>query len=359
MVVEVGDIMKKMALPQLIARVKNQDEEAFNELYRRYYKLVRYIAFGMTKNNADTDEIVQEVFLQVQKSITNLKDPSLFKAWLSRITYSKTKMLFRKNKDHYMDDQTLDLLQMKEEVRKEYLPHQQNRYQSDLDVLYHCMQKLKEPYREVLMLYYFSELNIKEIMDITKLPEGTVKSRLLYAKKYLRIEIENYEKNSGETITFQGRTLEAALLALGSSLVNETSISSISSFHFPIPASALLLWSELALVAVVGIGAFCGFRQLWNQPISSGNTKEVEATAVAATKPFPTLQYRNHTITTARQAYKVLIDFADCEVEMRDKTKAEIEEIRPVYTTLMNFGEGYAELLTYRKWNVMFEQVYN
>ena len=148
--------MKTETLPQLIRKAQNQDEEAFNELYRRYYKLVRYIAFGLTKSNADTDEIVQEVFLQVQRSIKDLKDANLFKAWLSRITYSKAKMLFRKNRDCYMEDKYLDILHGKEEVREEYLPHKQNRHHSDMDVLYQCMQRLKPAYREVLILYYFS-----------------------------------------------------------------------------------------------------------------------------------------------------------------------------------------------------------
>ena len=61
--------MKNKSLPQLIKQAQNHEEAAFNELYRRYVKLVRYIAFHLTKNNTDTDEVVQEVFIQVQRSI--------------------------------------------------------------------------------------------------------------------------------------------------------------------------------------------------------------------------------------------------------------------------------------------------
>ncbi len=339
--------MERKPLAELIKLVQTGDEAAFNELYGRYYKLVRYIAYGLTKSNADTDEIIQEVFLQVQKSLHDLKNPNQFKAWLSRITYSKAKMLFRKNRDHYMSDEYLDILQNEEEGRTDYLPHQFHRHQSDMDVLYQCMQKLKPAYREVLILFYFSQLNIHEIMEITELPEGTVKSRLLYAKKYLRAEIEAYEQQSGERLSFRAHTLEGALLGLGASLVSEPKVG-FSLFHKfkRLPMSAQIL--SLAVVSVIGVGAMIQtFDYFHSEPDSS---------LTMMTQPFPTVYYRDQRITTARQAYSVLLEWADCDVEMRAKTMEEIKAIEPVYTTLMGFGEGYAELLQRRNWDLIFEK---
>lgn len=339
--------MKNKTLPQLILQAQNGNEEAFNELYRRYYKLVRYIAFGLAKNNADTDEIVQEVFIQVQQSIKDLKDPNLFKAWLSRITYSKAKMLFRKNRDHYMEDKYLDILQGKEEERKEFLPQAQHRHQSDLSVLYECMQKLKPYYREVLLLYYFSEMNIKEITDLTQLPEGTVKSRLLYAKKYLREEIEQYEKRSGEAITFRGRSLEAALFALGASLIETPTLL----IPFTNLKSSSFTWGVIvktAVIVLLGGGVIGGVVAL------SDNTQQEGDSATINQRRFPNIIYQNDEITTPREAYRTLIDFADCDVEMRKKTEDELADIERVYSALMEYGEGYAELLRRRNWDEIF-----
>ena len=339
--------MKTETLPQLIRKAQNQDEEAFNELYRRYYKLVRYIAFGLTKSNADTDEIVQEVFLQVQRSIKDLKDANLFKAWLSRITYSKAKMLFRKNRDCYMEDKYLDILHGKEEVREEYLPHKQNRHHSDMDVLYQCMQRLKPAYREVLILYYFSQMNIKEIMNLTELPEGTVKSRLLYAKKYLRMEIEAYEEQSGERLSFRAHTLEGALLGLGAALIKEPKVTFPLFHKFKrLPLSIQTI--SLVLASAIGVGAAIRtYDYFYMKPDSS---------LTMMTQDFPTIYYYNQQITTPRQAYSVLLEWADCDVEMRNKSTAEIQDIEPVYTALMEFGEGYAELLQRRNWDQYYEK---
>lgn len=342
--------MKKAKLPVLIAQLQLHDEEAFNEIYRRYHKLVRYIAYGLTKNHADTDEVVQEVFLQVQKSINDLKEPAQFKAWLSRITYSKAKMLFRKNKDHYMDDEYLDLLQSKEESRAEYCPQKRIHHQSDLDVLYECIGNLKPQYREVLILFFFSQLSIKEIAIMTESPEGTIKSRLLYAKKYLKAEIEKYEEVNDITLSFQGKTLEAALFVFGSSLVKEPVLFSVPYLRITIPTSSILSAVKLSLAAVIGCSTVFGVKAWIDSDRSITHDTDTQK------KQFHALEYHQEMISTPREAYRVLIDWADCEVEMKAKSEQEILEILPVYEALVDYQGGYHDLLNRRNWHQLFNK---
>lgn len=349
--------MKKKTLPALVELVQQNNEEAFNELYRRYYKLVRYIAFGMTKSDADTDEIVQEVFIQVQKSIKNLKDPELFKSWLSRITYSKTKMLFRKKKEVTMQDQYLDVLHNQKEIRQEYVPNMKLRHDSDMEVLQQCVYNLKPNFREVLILYYFSQMNIKEIAEVTGDPEGTVKSRLLYAKKYLKIEVEEYAKKTGEHITFHGRSLEAALSLCGLSLIEGAHKPILSFNHITIPTSTLLMTAKLSLASVLAFGGAYTFYDYNNRNNQKNILNQVPPNTEQnkTTKEFIPVEYQGTLITTPREAYKALITWADCEVEMRDKTKEELKEANKLYQSLMQFGEGYAQLLERRNWDIAFE----
>lgn len=342
--------MKTAKLPELIKKLQQQDEEAFNEIYRRYHKLVRYIAYGLTKNHADTDEIVQEVFLQVQKSINDLKDVTQFKAWLSRITYSKAKMLFRKNKDHYMNDEYLDLLQNKEEIREEFCPQKNVRHQSDMNVLYDCMNRLKPHYREVLVLFFFSQLSIKEIAELTDTPEGTVKSRLLYAKKYLKAEIKAYEEANGITLNFRGKTLEAALFALGNSLIKEPAVFTIPSLRITIPTSTLLLGVKLSLASV-----FC-FSSAFGIKAWIDHERNITQDTETQKKEFHPLEYQRKVISTPREAYSVLIDWADCDVEMRAKSSEEIAEILPVYEALKDYQGGYFDLLERKNWHQLIQK---
>lgn len=340
--------MKNLALTELVKKVADQDEEAFNELYRRYYKLVRYIAYGLTKSDADTDEIVQEVFIQVQKSIHDLNDPKLFKAWLSRITYSKAKMLFRKHRDHAMDEQCLEALNAQEEERVDFVPRRNQRHNHDLEVLFSCMQKLKPDFIEVLMFYYFSQMSIKEISEMLNTPEGTIKSRMLYAKKYLKHEILAYEEKTQESITFQGKTLEAALVTFGARMVMEPKVPLWNIFR-----NSSSTVTKTMLVGVVCVSAMVGVRAILN--VQNNDTiADVQETQ----KQFQPVLYQGEWIDTPRKAYTVLIRWADCEVEMREKTKADFDEVMPVYRALTAFGEGYDDLLKKYGWDDHFEYYY-
>lgn len=337
--------MKNLPLTELITKVSNHEEEAFNELYRRYYKLVRYIAFGLTKSDADTDEIVQEVFIQVQKSVHDLNDPNLFKAWLSRITYSKAKMLFRKHRDHSMDERCLEALNNQEEEREEFVPRRKQRHNHDLEVLYSCMQKLKPDFIEVLMFYYFSQMSIKEIAEMLNIPEGTIKSRMLYAKKYLKSEILAYETQTHERITFQGKTMEAALFSIGARMVYEPTVPFLHFFR----GHSTSLTMKAVMIVTLSVTAVGGVHTVLN----AQNERKADAQVVKA--QFQPVIYRGSWINTPREAYIALIQWADCEVEMRQKSNAEFQEIMPVYQTLITFGEGYSELLGKYGWDDQFE----
>ena len=213
--------MEKMKLKKLIYLVRKNDEDAFQELYRRYHRLVFYVAYQVTKNHADAEEVVQETFVQVTRSIDSLKDPEQFKSWVGRIAYTKAITMLRKNRDQQLSDQQLEMLSNKTELRWDYCPDEKSHHDADMRVLHECMAKLKLPYREVLTLYYFAQLNIKEIADLTQYPEGTVKSRLLYGKKYLREEIELYEQQNQIKLDFHATSLEAVLEGYDSDVAKE------------------------------------------------------------------------------------------------------------------------------------------
>lgn len=354
---ENGGYMKKKSLPELVALVQKNNEEAFNELYRRYYKLVRYIAFGLTKSDADTDEVLQEVFIQVQKSIKNLKEPELFKSWISRITYSKSKMLFRKKKDISMQDPYLDLLQDQKETRKDFMPYEKTRHDSDMEVLKTCIHNLKPNFQEVLIFYYFSQMSIKEISELTNDPEGTVKSRLLYAKKYLKTELEEYERKSGQRVTFHGKSLEAALSLCGASLLVQYQKPILTLKNITIPTSTVLMLCKVCLASVLAFGgAYAVYDYSQQQRKEPSTEQEFQANPLNKyKKEFTQITFQGKVIATPREAYKNLIEWADCEVEMRKKNKEELDEANIVYQALMNYGEGYASLLKRRNWDQAFQ----
>lgn len=342
--------MKDEACKSLVEGVKKHDEAAFNELFRRYHRLVHYIAFQLTKNEADADDVVQDTFLQVQTSIHDLKDVNLIKAWIGRIAYSKSITLLRKKKDQQMSDKQIDYLSKQAENRKEYCPNEQSHHDSDMQILHQCISELKLPYREVLILYYFVQLSIKEICVLLQIPEGTVKSRLLYGKKNLKERISQYERTTQDKITFRSASMESMLIAASSAMVSP--MPKTAFFHFKnitIPTSTMVMSMKVALATTV----FAGAAVIGNEAYQAYQQSNVPAAIVANEKQvagFPEIFYQDKKIENAREAYELLLTKAHCEAEIMLLTDKQQKEIMAVYDTLITYGGIYPQLLTTYGW---------
>ena len=94
---------------QLIKRIKQKDEEAFEIVYRKYESLIYYIALSITKNKNDAEEIVQDTFLNMFKSIDTYQEKNKFKQWLMQIArnLSYNKVSRNKEKNNIKDDEYL------------------------------------------------------------------------------------------------------------------------------------------------------------------------------------------------------------------------------------------------------------
>lgn len=93
----------------LISRLKEKDEEAFNKIYHEYVKLVYHIAYSYTYNKEDSEDIVNEVFMKVMRSIDTYEEKGKFKEWISQITrnVSYNFVTRDKEKDTILEDEMI------------------------------------------------------------------------------------------------------------------------------------------------------------------------------------------------------------------------------------------------------------
>lgn len=154
-------------------------ENTFNidEIVDRYADMVYRIALTQMKNVHDAQDIFQEVFLRLVKNIDNIQNEEHLKSWLIRVTLncSKTNLMsaWRKHTQPLEDEQNEIAFKTKEQYD-----------------LYEYLQKLPKKYRTVLYLFYYEELSIKQICQITEQKEPTVKSQLSRARTMLKKELE-------------------------------------------------------------------------------------------------------------------------------------------------------------------------
>ena len=83
---------------ELIERLKQGDEAAFRTLVERYQDLVYNTALGVVQNESDAEDVAQEVFIQVYRSIGNFKSEAKLSTWIYRITTTRALDLLRARK---------------------------------------------------------------------------------------------------------------------------------------------------------------------------------------------------------------------------------------------------------------------
>lgn len=147
------------------------------KLVETYSDMVMRIAYQYSFNKADSEDIVQEVFIRLIKNIKNLgQNADYIKAWIIRVTinvskdynknswYKKVKPIYDKESDFNFETEELEIL-------KE-------------------LSKLKPIYRNIIYLYYYEGYKIKEIAKILNLKENTVSSNLIRARNKLKGMLE-------------------------------------------------------------------------------------------------------------------------------------------------------------------------
>ncbi len=262
--------MKKEQLTELIVKVQNGDSEAANELFSEIYNDVYFFAFKTVKDSHLAEDITQEAMIAIFKNINDLKDPVAFPAWSRQVTYSRCTRYFRKTHDVLLEENedgssAFDIL---EEDNSEFIPHEALDQKDLQKTISSFIDTLSPEQRSAVMLYYFDELSVAKIAEIQGVTEGCVKSRLNYARKSIRSEVEAYEKKTGirlHALPFLPfikwiYTPEKATLSVSSAAMESASVAALSSGAASSAGGALTAAGVAAkatgipLVAKIGAG---------------------------------------------------------------------------------------------------------
>jgi len=175
----------------LLIKAKSGDIEAFEQLVEVYEKKVFNIALRMIGNYDDANDIAQEVFIRVYKSLGGFKEQSAFSTWIYRITTNVCLDELRKRKNKkvvYIDE---DVKSDDGEIKRQFeatepTPEIVAEKNYVRQVVNDAIQKLSEEHRTVIILRDIQGFSYEEIAKITKCPEGTVKSRINRARQALK-----------------------------------------------------------------------------------------------------------------------------------------------------------------------------
>ncbi len=174
-----------------IDRVLSGDNSAFRELIEQYQALVCHVIYRMVTNEADREELCQDVFMKVYQNLAGFRRNSRLSTWIGRIAYNTAINYLRKKKLPLLDDfarQQDDAGgSLFERVESEADGPETVLSESEVrSMLHEAIHQLTPQYRVVVTLYHLDGLSYREIGDIMDLPEGTVKSYLFRGRKLLK-----------------------------------------------------------------------------------------------------------------------------------------------------------------------------
>ena len=196
---------------ELIRKWKEGDEAAFSAMYERYRQTAMRTAWLLCHNLADSEDIVQETFVQCYFHIQELKDESRFRPWMLKCLVRTGWKLMKKQKKEMPEEQMELHLERERYLESTFSgktsgePLEEAIAREFSGELTKAVRRLSEKHRLVIVLYYYDELSVHEIAKITGCLEGPVKSRLHFARRQLKKMLSDAgEEETGRIIYERG-----------------------------------------------------------------------------------------------------------------------------------------------------------
>ncbi len=164
--------------------VQNGDIESFGFLMQRYEKKLARYGHKFLTDNDNIGDLVQDVFVKAYKNIKSFDTSRQFSSWIYRIAHNEYVNAVKKKWRDNIIPFDFDLV-LPHIAAKETADEDSHRQETKL-MLDACLEKISSKYREVLVLYYFEELDYKEISEILQIPTSTIGVRLRRGKAILK-----------------------------------------------------------------------------------------------------------------------------------------------------------------------------
>lgn len=183
---------------ELVELARNGDKIAFSKLVEKHKRNVYYLAYDLTRNREDAQDISQDVFLRAFRSLKNFRGDSRFSSWLYRITVNVCYSL-KENKNYRIMKERDDIAELNDNRREvkesgNISPERTTESGFIQRHIENALQKLTQKERTVFIMRNYSEMSFDEIVKILKLRPGTVRSLNFKALRKLRSELAFYKE---------------------------------------------------------------------------------------------------------------------------------------------------------------------
>ncbi len=193
---------------ELVLLARQDDQNAINELYNQTFKKAYFIARTAIKSSdgdysSQIEDILQDAYVKAFSSLDKMEDPEKFQGWLDTIVINRCKDFLKKKKPTLFSDMAsensddgsiLEFEDSRENDRMEFKPEETVDYGETKRLIAEMLDRMPEDQKMCLLMYYYEEMSVRQIAEAMDCSEGTIKSRLNYARKNLKGQVLELEK---------------------------------------------------------------------------------------------------------------------------------------------------------------------
>ncbi len=181
----------------LVARAQRGDRAAFDVLVERYKQRLYATVYHMTSNHEDANDLVQDTFIQAYRKLSSFRGNSSFYTWSYRIAVNLTlNHLKRRRRRQFFSLDDVDTGIETDPDFVELMSHVTPRREAGLAELqrrlHAALQQLSANHRAVVVMHDIQGMTHADIAKATRTSEGTVRSRLFYARQQLQGLLSDY-----------------------------------------------------------------------------------------------------------------------------------------------------------------------
>ncbi len=172
----------KLRDEELVAVIREQDQELYAEIVRRYEEKLRRYALVFVHDGDQAEDVLQNTFIKAYENLQSFKIKKKFSSWIYRILHNEAINYLKKHKRDISLEDSVEALK----VVSEWSADDHIKSEEIKEAINKHMDNIAIKYREPLVLFYLEDYTYEEIGEILRLPVGTVGTRIARGRRLLK-----------------------------------------------------------------------------------------------------------------------------------------------------------------------------
>ncbi|NAS19003.1 sigma-70 family RNA polymerase sigma factor [Clostridium butyricum] len=182
-------------LSDYVNEFQNGNKKVFEQIYNSTNNQLFNVLYSFVKDEELSYDLMQDTYITFCTKADTIKMPEYTQKWLNIVAINKAKRYLQtKKKDILVSEENEYIFENQEELDQEFLPEEILDNKEKQKIIKDIIDNLSLEQKTAVYLYYFNEMSLSEVAEEMQCSEGTIKSRLNYARKKIKLEVDSWEK---------------------------------------------------------------------------------------------------------------------------------------------------------------------